>query len=57
MKYAVEMDSDAMIYVPSFIKTGSGIQTLMGGGTCTDTQTAWLSHKLTFIFSKIRKVG
>jgi hypothetical protein len=31
MKYAVQMGSDAMIYIPSFIKTGSGIQTLIGG--------------------------
>jgi hypothetical protein len=30
MKHAVEVVSDAMIYVPSFIKTGSGIQKLMG---------------------------
>jgi hypothetical protein len=33
----IEMGSGAMIYVPSFIKIGSGIQKLMGGG---DTQTA-----------------
>jgi hypothetical protein len=26
------MDSGAVIYVPSFIKIGSGIQKLMGGG-------------------------
>jgi hypothetical protein len=26
MKYAVEMGSGAMIYIPSFIKIGSGIQ-------------------------------
>jgi hypothetical protein len=32
MKYAVEMGSDAMIYIPSFIKSGSAIQKLMGGG-------------------------
>jgi hypothetical protein len=32
MKYAVDMGSGAMIYVPNFIKTGSGIQKLMGGG-------------------------
>jgi hypothetical protein len=32
MKYAVEMGSGAMIYIPSFIKTGSGIQKLMGRG-------------------------
>jgi hypothetical protein len=31
MKYAVEMGSGAMIYIPSFIKTGSGIQMLMEG--------------------------
>jgi hypothetical protein len=32
MKYAVEMGSGAMLYTPSFIKIGSGIQKLMGGG-------------------------
>jgi hypothetical protein len=26
MKYAIEMGSGAMIYIPSFIKIGSGIQ-------------------------------
>jgi hypothetical protein len=31
MKYAAEMGSDATIYVPSFMKTVSGIQKLMGG--------------------------
>jgi hypothetical protein len=31
MKYAVEMDSVAVIYVPSLIKIGSGIQKLLGG--------------------------
>jgi hypothetical protein len=31
MKYAFEMGSDAMIFIPSFIKTGSGVQKLMGG--------------------------
>jgi hypothetical protein len=35
MKYAVEMGSGAMIYIPSFIKIGSGIQKLIGG----DSQT------------------
>jgi hypothetical protein len=35
MKYAAEMGSGAIIYVPSFIKTGSAIQKLMGVG---DTQ-------------------
>jgi hypothetical protein len=32
MKYAVEMGSGAMIYIPSFIKIGVGIQKLIGRG-------------------------
>jgi hypothetical protein len=40
MKYTFEMGSGAMIYIPSFIKIGSGIQTLIGGGyTCTYRHT------------------
>jgi hypothetical protein len=33
MKYAVEMGSGAIIYefIPSFVKTGSGIQKIMWG--------------------------
>jgi hypothetical protein len=31
MKYAAEMVSVAMIYIPSFIKTGSVFQMLMEG--------------------------
>jgi hypothetical protein len=31
MKYAVEMGSGAMIYMPSFVKSGSAIQELLGG--------------------------
>jgi hypothetical protein len=31
MRYAVETDSATMIYIPSFIKIGSGIQKLIGG--------------------------
>jgi hypothetical protein len=33
MKYAVEMGSGVMIYIPSLIKIGSGIQKLIGGYT------------------------
>jgi hypothetical protein len=41
MKYSVEMGSGAMIYIPNFIKIGSGIQNLTGGEyTDTQTQTA-----------------
>jgi hypothetical protein len=32
MNYAVEMGAGAMIYIPSFIKFGSGIRKLMGWG-------------------------
>jgi hypothetical protein len=32
MKYAVEMGSDVVIYIPSFIKNSSGIQKLKGLG-------------------------
>jgi hypothetical protein len=35
MKYAVGMSSGAMIYIPSFMKIGSGIQKL----AWRDTQT------------------
>jgi hypothetical protein len=31
MKYAVEIASGAMLYIPSFIKTASGIQKLIEG--------------------------
>jgi hypothetical protein len=32
MKYSAEKDSGAMIYIRRFIKIGSGIQKLLGGG-------------------------
>jgi hypothetical protein len=32
MKYAVEMGSGAMIYLPNFMKIDSGFQKLMGKG-------------------------
>jgi hypothetical protein len=57
MKYAVEMSSGAMTYIPSLIKILSGIQKLMGRGELTDTRTAWGSHKPTFfLFFKIKNV-
>jgi hypothetical protein len=46
MKCAVEMGSVALIHTPSFIKTGSGIEKLIGG--YIDTQKAWISHKPAF---------
>jgi hypothetical protein len=47
MKYTVDMGSGTMIYIPHFIKIGSGTQKLMEG--YTDTQTGWRSHKSNFV--------
>jgi hypothetical protein len=47
MKYAVEIDPGAKIYsyIPSFIKTGSGIQKLIwGGGGYTDTDRKEIAY-------------
>jgi hypothetical protein len=41
MKYSVDTESGAMIYIPSFMKSGSGIKKLGGGGDAhTDTGKA-----------------
>jgi hypothetical protein len=42
MNYAVKMGSDAMIYIPSFIKIDSSIQKLMGA-KLTDTNRKVIS--------------
>jgi hypothetical protein len=52
MKYAVEMGSGAMMYIPSFIKTGSGIHKSIRRGH-TGTQSACRLQKSTFFSSKI----
>jgi hypothetical protein len=52
MKYAVEMGSSAMMYIPGFIKTGPAIQKLIRGYKDRDIQTAKRSHKPTIIFPK-----
>jgi hypothetical protein len=54
MKYAIERGSGVMIYIPSFIKIGSGIQKLMWGDTHTDSMVNALAY---FHFFKIGKVG
>jgi hypothetical protein len=54
MKYAVEMGSGSMIYIPSFIKIGSGIQKLIGKATKTHRQHGDIISLLSFF--KIRKV-
>jgi hypothetical protein len=46
MKYAVEMGSVVMTYIPGFIKIGSDIRKVIGGKPrYTDIQTRWRSHK------------
>jgi hypothetical protein len=37
MKYADDMGSSSMTYIPSFIRIGSGIQKLIGGGEDSET--------------------
>jgi hypothetical protein len=55
MKYAIEMGSGAMIYMPSFIKIGSAIQKLIGG-IHKHTYNMVIAYAY-FYFFKIRKVG
>jgi hypothetical protein len=56
IKYAVEMGSRAMIYIPSFIKTSPGIQKLIGGGIHRHTDSMVVAETY-FYFFKIKKVG
>jgi hypothetical protein len=52
MKYAADMGSGAMVYIPSFLKIGSGIQKLMGGNTQTHRQHGDLLSLLLFFQNK-----
>jgi hypothetical protein len=53
MKHTVEMSSGAMIYIPSFIKIGSGIQKLMRDDSQTQRLIATsISHKPTLKLSE-----
>jgi hypothetical protein len=63
VKYAVGMRLGVMMYIPSSVTTGSGIQKLLGGGG-GDTHTDILTHRqqgdlisLLLFFFKIRKAG
>jgi hypothetical protein len=49
------MCSGVIIYIPSFINIGSGIQELRGGGICRLAET-WRSNKATLFF-KVRKLA
>jgi hypothetical protein len=50
MRYAVEMGSGAMIYIPSFIQIGTGIQKLIGWDSQTHRQRGDLISLLLFFF-------
>jgi hypothetical protein len=39
----LEIDSGGMIYIPSFLKTGLEIQKLLGGYTCSHTDSNVIS--------------
>jgi hypothetical protein len=55
MKYAVEMGSGAMMYIPSFIKIDSGIQKLTRGHSQTHRQHGDRISLLSFF--KLREGG
>jgi hypothetical protein len=55
MIYAVKMGSDAMIYIPNFIKIDSGIQKLIRADTQTDREYDDCISLILVL--KIRKVG
>jgi hypothetical protein len=60
MNHAVEMGSGAAIHMTNFIKICSGIQTLLGADTHTDTRPHGQQGDLITIhllFFKIRKLG
>jgi hypothetical protein len=57
MNYTVEMGSDAVIYMPNFIKTGSAIQKFIAGYTNIETHRRRGDCISLLSFFKIRKVG
>jgi hypothetical protein len=52
MKYAVEIESGAMIYIPNFIGTGSSIQKLIRGVGYSETQREHEGRISLFLDSK-----
>jgi hypothetical protein len=52
MKYTIDMESGGIMYVPSFIKIGSGVQEFLGGDTHTHTHT-----KQRYFVSILSQVG
>jgi hypothetical protein len=52
--YVVQMGSGAMIYIPSFVRTGSAVPKLLGGAHIWIQIARW-AHKPTSTFSKYGK--
>jgi hypothetical protein len=52
MKYAVVIGSSVMIHIPSFMKTGSDMQKLVGVEGFADTQHGDCVSLMLFFFSK-----
>jgi hypothetical protein len=59
MKYAVEMASCNMMYIPSLIKIGIGVQTLLGRGIYRHARAPdnTVNSEAYFYSLRIRKVG
>jgi hypothetical protein len=55
MNYAVEIGSGDMIYIPSFLNIGSGIQKLIMGDRHTDKKVIDPISLFSFFFFKIRE--
>jgi hypothetical protein len=55
MKYAVEMSSSVMTYIPSFVESGSRIQTLIWGDTQAHREHDGLISILSFLIGKVRQ--
>jgi hypothetical protein len=56
VEYAIEMDLGDMLYIPSFLKTGSRIQKLLWG-IHIQTHGQHGDLQVYFCFSRISKVG
>jgi hypothetical protein len=54
MRYAIEMGSCAMIYMPSFVKIVSGIETLLGGNTQRHRQNG---DRISLLYENRLKTG
>jgi hypothetical protein len=57
MRYAVEMGSGDMIYIPRFTKIGSGIQKLIGMDSQTHREQCNLISPLLFFQNKESRIN